>query len=142
MTGRAATILADPARRLSLLLWLVSFHSIAVGLGMIWQPPAVLSGLGYAPVGEPFFPVQGGVFHIVMAVGYALAARNLDGNRCLVKFTVLVKFMATVFLLVYWLFVARIPVVLGSGISDGIMAVLVGIGYLTWSRRAVKGGTE
>ncbi len=132
MIRNDGNMLADPSRRLALLLWLVSAHSTAVGLGMIWQPDAIFSSLGYAPVGEPFFPVQGGVFHIVMAFGYARAAHNMAENRCLVVFAVLVKSIATVFLLAYWIFVARISVLLLSGIVDGIMALLIGVGYRTW----------
>lgn len=130
------SILRAPARRLSLLLVLVSAHSAAVGVGLIAQPPALLARMGYAPVGDPFFPVQGGVFHIVMAVGYAMAAADLDRNRCLAFFSVVVKVAATVFLVGYWLLIRRIDVVLMSGIVDGLMALALGLGYAAWRRTA------
>lgn len=135
-------LIADPARRLSLLLWLVAVHSAVVGLGLIWQPAGLFARLGYAPVGEPFFPVQGGVFHVVMAVGYALAARDLPGNRCLVSFAIVVKAAATVFLVGYWLLKARLDVVLLSGIGDGLMAALIWAGYVSWRRQGIRGGTR
>ena len=122
----------DPARRLTLLLYLVGVHSVAVGLGMIWQPVNLLEAMGCAPVGEPFFPAQGGVFHIVMAMGYVLAARDLANHRSLIRFAILVKSVATGFLLIYWMAVDPITVVLASGIGDGIMAVLLFVGYKTW----------
>jgi hypothetical protein len=136
------SLITDPARRLSLLLWLVAVHSAVVGLGLIWQPAGLFARLGYAPVGEPFFPVQGGVFHVVMAIGYALAARDLAGNRCLASFAIVVKAAATVFLIGYWLLEARLAVVLLSGIGDGLMAVLIGVGYASWRRQGIRGGTR
>ena len=71
-------LLADPSRRLRLLLRLVAAHSLAVGLALVLAPADVFVRLGYAPLGERFFPVQGGVFHIVMAAGYLMAARDLS----------------------------------------------------------------
>ena len=135
----ATGILADPGRRLRLLLSLVAVHSAVVGLGLIWQPAGLFARLGYTPVGEPFFPVQGGVFHIVMAIGYLLASRDLVGNRCLTAFAIVVKAAATLFLLTYWLVANRLTVVLLSGIGDGVMAVLLRIGYVTWRRDSARG---
>ena len=134
--------IADPSRRLSLLLWLVAAHSAVVGFGLICQPAGLFARLGYAPVGEPFFPVQGGVFHVVMAIGYALAARDLCNNRCLAAFAIVVKVAATVFLISYWLLEARLAVVLLSGIGDGVMAVLIWAGYASWRRSCTLGGTR
>lgn len=62
-------ILASPLGQLQALLWLVALHSLAVGVGLLLQPADLLARAGYAPVGEPYFPSQGGVFHVVMAVG-------------------------------------------------------------------------
>jgi hypothetical protein len=134
--------LTDPTRRLSLLLKLVAAHSALVGLGLIWQPASLFESLGYAPVGEPFFPIQGGVFHVVMAIGYYLAARDLAGNRCLAAFAIVVKTAATIFLLIYWMFVAHISVVLLSGIGDGLMAVFIWVGYISWRRQVAGGGSR
>ena len=46
------------------------------------------------PVGEPFFVAQGGVFHLVMAAAYLLAARDPARQRGLVDFSILVKLAA------------------------------------------------
>ncbi len=130
-------ILAQPARRLRVLLWLVAAHSAVVGLGLILQPPALLARLGFTGPGDPFFPAQGGVFHIVMAVGYALAARDIDARSSLVVFAVVVKVLATVFLVGYWLHDPRAAVVLLSGIGDGVMAVLLAAGYRSWRKSTI-----
>ena len=118
--------------QLQLLLWLVALHSLAVGVGLVLHPARMLAAAGYAPVGEDFFPVQGGVFHLVMAVGYALGARDPERNAALIRFAVLVKLLACVFLLSYWLGQRHLLVVLGSGLVDGAMAVLILIAYRRW----------
>ena len=132
-------LLTDPARRLSLLLWLIALHSTAVGIGLIWHPPALLAKMGYAPCSEPFFPTQGGVFHVVMAVCYGMAAWNPRRNRALVTFTITVKLIATLFLILYWAFAARLPMILFSGLGDGAMAAAVVWAYATWRSNDIKG---
>lgn len=89
--------------RLSLVLWAIALHSFLVGLGLIMQPPVIMKLFGFKSCGEHFFPAQGGVFHIVMAFAYAMAAGNLQKNRALVIFSIGVKAAATVFLLIYFL---------------------------------------
>ncbi|MBU8871676.1 MAG: hypothetical protein KOO60_12490 [Gemmatimonadales bacterium] len=117
---------------LKIWLWLMAFHSFAVGLGLIWHPAILLSRLGYVPCSEPFFPTQGGVFHIVMAVGYSMAAWNPSNFRCLVIFSIVVKVMATVFLAVYWFINPSLWVVLMSGLADGAMAIILAFLYNRW----------
>lgn len=134
------TLLHHPERRLSTLLWLVALHSAAVGFGLIWHPPELLASMGYAPCSEPFFPTQGGVFHVIMAVGYAMAAADIARWRSLAVFTVVVKALAFVFLLVYWALAARLPLVLFSGLADGAMAICVAWAYRTWLRAVENRG--
>lgn len=122
----------QPAWRLRAVLVLAALHSAGVGLGLILHPSSVLVWLGYAPVNEPFFPTQGGVFHLVMAMGYGMAAHDLVRHRCLVVFAVAVKTIAFVFLLVYWLFVSSLPIVLLSGIGDGLLAAALAWLYAAW----------
>lgn len=129
-----------PGWRLQFVLGLAAVHSAAVGLGLILHPAPVLAWLGYAPVNEPFFPTQGGVFHLVMALGYGMSARNLERFRCLAVFAVVVKIIATIFLLVYWLFVSSLPIVLLSGIGDGLLAAALGWFYVSWRRQQLIGG--
>jgi len=128
-----------PRAHLQLVLWLVAAHSVAVGLGLLWQRPALLLRLGFAPISEPFFPAQGGVMHLILATGYALAARDPAGRGILVVFAVFVKTAATVFLILWWLFAARQWGVLASGVSDGLMALLIAGAYVRWRRSAPSG---
>jgi len=132
-------VLKNPALRLRTLLWLVAAHSAGVGLGLILHPASILSQAGYAPVSEPFFPVQGGVFHLVMALGYSIAAVDPLRHRSLVIFAILVKCVATVFLVVYWLAAGHLLVVLASGIMDGFMAALLAMATVSWDRAREKG---
>jgi len=111
----------------------LALHSVAVGLGLIWHPAALLGQMGYAPCSEPFFPTQGGVFHIVMAVGYSLAAWDLLRFRCLVVFAIVVKVLATIFLITYWLINPSLQVILLSGLADGVMAGVLTVLYRRWS---------
>ncbi len=116
-------------KRLSILLWLVGIHSFIVGIGLIAHPEPVLAYWGFSRVTENFFPAQGGVFHVLMAIGYVMAALNLEQNRGLVVFSIIVKGLATVFLFTYYFAVEPISLVLLSGIVDGLMALLIYWGY-------------
>jgi len=129
-------MLRNPSRRLRALLWILALHSLAVCIGLVLQPSSVLAQAGYQPVGEPFFPVQGGVFHLIMAVAYLLAASEPRRHLCLVQFSLIVKSVATVFLLAYWLFVSRIFAVLASGLVDGAMALALLWAYRSWRRQS------
>jgi len=117
---------------LQLLLWAIALHSAAVGVGLVLHPAALLATMGYAPVGEPFFPTQGGVFHFVMAVCYVLGARDPERNAPLIRFAVIVKFMAMIFLVGYWLLNRDLLMVLGSGLADGAMGVVLAVVYRRW----------
>jgi uncharacterized membrane protein len=114
---------------LSLFLWLVAIHSFLVGIGLIVLPLPLLKLFGYGVCAERFFPSQGGVFHIAMAVGYAMGAYNLKSYDCLIIFSIIVKFIATVFLFTYFFLVSSIWLVLLSGISDFLMGLIVLILY-------------
>ncbi len=71
---------------LSLFLWLVAIHSFLVGVGLILLPSSLIDFFGYETCAERLFPSQGGVFHIAMAVGYAMAAFNISRFECLIVF--------------------------------------------------------
>ncbi len=117
--------LTDWSKYLSIFLWLVTIHSLFVGVGLILLPDSFLDFFGYNECTERFFPSQGGVFHIAMAVGYAMAAFNLKRYECLIIFSIVVKFMATIFLFTYFIFVSSIWLVLLSGISDFLMGSII-----------------
>lgn len=124
-----STIQNNSTKLLSIFLWLVALHSFAVGVGLIVLPLSLLKFFGYGVCAERFFPSQGGVFHIAMAVGYAMAAYNLKRYECLIIFSIVVKFMATVFLFTYFILVSSIWLVLLSGISDFLMGLIILILY-------------
>jgi hypothetical protein len=114
-----------PRTLLTILLYLVALHSFCVGLALIVLPLSTLEYFGYEGYAGNFFKAQGGIFHIVMSIIYIVAARNVDKNRILIYITLTAKFIATVFLLGYWLFFEHIWMVLASGIGDFIMGICV-----------------
>lgn len=118
-------ILSNPAKRLSLLLWLIAVHSFGVGLGLMIHPQSLLTMVGFNALSEPFFPTQGGIFHIIMAVGYAIGARDVAKNQLIINFAIFVKTVATIFLFGYFFVIQPIWVVLLSGLGDGAMAIVL-----------------
>jgi hypothetical protein len=120
-------------RLLSILLWLIALHSFIVGLCLITFSPALLNDFGYQ-VSEKFFAVQGGVFHIVLVVAYVMAAVDVGGSEKLIWLAITAKFIATVFLSVYFFLVKPIPVVLVSGIGDFLMGISLLLLFLNLKR--------
>lgn len=110
---------------LSTLLWGVTAHSMAVGVGLLLLPSSVLEVFGYRPISEPFFLKQGGIFHVAMCLVYGSAARDPLKNAICVRLTVAVKLIAAVFLSLYFLFGAPILTVILAAGADLGMAVLV-----------------
>lgn len=112
-------------KHLKILLFLVALHSFFVGLGLIFIPSHFFVEIGYHQICENFFRAQGGVFHLVMVVAYSFAALNPIVNKPMVKFSIIAKFIATFFLIFYFLFVENIIVVLLSGLGDFAMGGLI-----------------
>ena len=110
---------------LKILLWLIMFHSFANGVGLIIQIPVVMHFFGFGGCHEHFFPAQGGTFHVVMAIGYGMAAWNPIKYRCLIIFSIIVKLCAMVFLLTYYFFFESIWTLLFSGVVDGLMGIFL-----------------
>ncbi len=110
---------------LSVLLYLIALHSFIVGFALVIIPIDALDFFGYNNYEGSFFKVQGGVFHLVMALIYFIAARDLSRNRILIYLTIIFKFTATAFLFSYYLFIDRIWMVAASGAGDFIMGILV-----------------
>lgn len=124
-------------RLLPLVLWGMAVHTAAVGTGLLLHPQTLLDLLGFDALAQPFFIMQGGVFHWLMGAAYGTAARAPRRHRALIEFAILVKSVAAVFLITYWL-VARDPwSVLASGVVDGAMALVL---WLLWRR--VAGAAE
>ena len=125
-------------RILSISLWIIAAHSFAVGIGLIAHLPWMMSRSGFTSVEEPFFLTQGGVFHIVMAVGYAMAATDLKSFHCLAFFAVIVKCMATVFLFIYYFGVKENGTIIISALVDGLFATTLFIEYRAFKRTFAK----
>jgi hypothetical protein len=110
---------------LPMFLWLMAIHSFIVGLGLILSPAEFFEFLGYNSITERFFPTQGGVFHILMSVGYLLAILKLKESYDLVIFSIIVKTTASFFLIIYFLTALPKMIILLSGVSDGVMAIIL-----------------
>ena len=115
---------------LRILLWLIAAHSFTVALFLIMLSDEGMRFFGFSG-GNPFFQVQGGVFHIVMCTAYLLAATDLRSARKLILFIIGAKTTAAIYLLIYFAFIDQICMVLISGLADGVMALLV---FLLWNR--------
>jgi hypothetical protein len=119
---------------LSVFLWLVAIHSFLVGVGLVVLPTSAFEYFGFNPTFERFFSTQGGVFHIAMSVGYAMAGFDKIKYRQLIVFSIIVKFIATVFLISYFLIISPQWLILMSGISDFLMGVIILYLYLVLNR--------
>jgi len=117
--------LATPTALLCLVLYLVALHSLLVGMTLMANPKGLMRWAGFEVNPEPFFAAQAGVFHIVLAAGYAIAAAGFPDTSSLVQFSVLVKAIATFFLLLYYLLKDRKWVILASGCIDGCMGAAI-----------------
>ncbi|MEE4255583.1 MAG: hypothetical protein V2I47_00950 [Bacteroidales bacterium] len=115
---------------LSFFLWLLALHSFTVALFLIFLNEEGIRYFGFNG-GNPFFQVQGGVFHIVMCGAYILAAIDPGSCRKLIIFIIGAKTIALVYLLVYYFFIDGITMVLVSGLADGMMALIV---FLLWKK--------
>lgn len=110
---------------LKLFLILTAIHSLAVGLGLIVLPNSMIELFGFVNQSDRFFRTQGGVFHIVMALGYYIASRRPSECDYMIYFIIAVKLIATIFLLSYYIFITPIITVILSGIADFAMALAI-----------------
>jgi hypothetical protein len=115
---------------LKIFLWLVAIHSFLVGLFLILLPESWLDFFGYYNYRRTFFQVQGGVFHLVMAFGYWLTARDPVRERALMYLIIFAKGLATVFLSLYYFYVERIWIVLISAAGDACMGIIILIAFI------------
>ena len=103
----------------------MALHSFGVGIGMIILPIDWIAYFDIIPSKHRFFITQGGIFHILMAVAYSVAALDVTKNDSLIIFSIIVKSSATIFLFSYYAFVNHFLIVLGSGVVDLTMAMAV-----------------
>lgn len=109
---------------LKVLLYLFAIHSVIAGFLLIVLPGEGLAQLGF-PVSNRFFTTQSGVFHIVMAVCYVMAADVPEKSRLLINFIIVAKLIASIFLMTYFFIIERITLVFIFGIGDFLMAVVL-----------------
>ena len=114
-----------PSRRLSVFLLLVAAHSFTVGILLVIQPPVLMALMGFGVIEQPFFPCQGGVFHMIMAIAYVCGAFDVRKNRNMIIFAIIVKMAAAGFLFSYFYFMERLIVVFLSGVVDLGMGVII-----------------
>ncbi|HGY57214.1 MAG TPA: hypothetical protein ENK44_16010 [Caldithrix abyssi] len=116
-------------RRLQWLLYLMAIHSFGVGIGLILQPESLMRLLGFPEITQPFFPAQGGIFHLIMAAAYFLAGRDRNKYNILITFSIFVKTTATLFLFTFYIFIEAVPLIILSAVGDGMMALLLYLFY-------------
>jgi len=133
---RKEGIMADFSNRtlLVILLWIFVVHSTVVALLLIFLPAESLHYFGYSGYQGRFFQVQGGVFHLVMAVAYLIAAVKTEKAGLIIIFIIVAKTMATVFLLSYFFLSEHIWILLPSAAGDGAMAVLLFLFYRRYTK--------
>ena len=104
-------------------VFLISLHSLIIGLMLIFASQWVLNFAGWAHVDHLFFPRQSGAFHIILALGYFWEYRSHGTIRLLL----LAKATAVIFLLIMspWREAWSVPF---SGVFDGLM--LVGMAWI------------
>jgi hypothetical protein len=118
-------LLKHSDRFLSTVLWLVAVHSIVIGLALITQPVILMEWSGFRSEYESFFPTQGGVFHLLMTVAYVMGAINGQKYHYLIVFSIVVKAVATAFLLIYCFAVEFKWAILIFGLVDGVMGAMI-----------------
>ena len=110
---------------LQMVLWLVAIHSLGMGLTLIAQPTDLMKFAGFNPDCDHFFPAQGGVFHLIMVIVYTMGATHIEKYHYFIVFSIFVKAAATFFLLIYSFTVEFKWIIFLSGITDGIMGLMI-----------------
>ena len=118
-------LLKRPEKALSTVLWIVASHSFLLGVGLILQPPTVIKCLGFEPIGEPFFPAQGGTFHMCMGIAYLMGAVDIEKYYSLILFSIIVKSGAALFLTLYCIVVDFKWFILFCAIIDAVMGLAI-----------------
>ncbi len=131
-------ILVDPRLRLQFFLWCAAGQSLVVGFVLLSQPALIMKLLGSGSFPGYFFWAQGGVFHIILSFLFHIAARDVDGQSLMVIFSIIVKAVATIFLLVYFFFVDSILLALLAGIGEGVLGVLILFSYIFYRKRVIS----
>jgi len=119
------SLLKQPDKLLRIVLWMVALHSFSMGLTLIAQPTFLMKMAGFGQTCDRFFPTQGGIFHMLMAVAYLMGAVNIEKYYYIIIFSIIVKATATFFLMLYCFAVDFKWIILLSGIGDFIMGLMI-----------------
>ncbi len=119
------SLLKHASGRLTFFLYLIALHSICVGLGLIFLPDNIFFLIGFEISPNRFFETQGGVFHLIMAMIYSLAAFNPKDNRILIWISISAKGIAVGFLWVYYFFISPIWMIFISGVGDAAVGIIL-----------------
>ncbi len=111
------------------MLWLMALHSFGVALGLIFLPTKLLPLFGFYGYSGRFFQIQAGVFHIVMAAAYLMAAYQIERSPGLIQFSIYAKTIAFIFLLTSFIFFTQGWMILLSALVDGLMALILFLLY-------------
>jgi len=117
------------------ILWLVAIHSICFGIALVILPISFIEFFGFR-LEEKFFADQGGVFHLVVAVAYIWAALDLENSFKLIVLSCTAKFVATIFLVSYYIFGSHIFMVIFSGFADFMMGMAILVLYLLYRKQS------
>ena len=126
--------LKQPEKILQTVLGLVAAHSVVMGLVLISQPAFLMKLSGFSGDYERFFPAQGGVFHLLMAVAYLMGATNIQKYHHFIVFSIFVKAVATFFLMMYCFAAEFKWIVLLSGIGDCVMGLMIYVAFQNYLR--------
>lgn len=118
-----------------LLIILIALHSLAFGLVLLWAPSWAFQFGGWEDVEPLFFPRQGGVFHIVVAIGYLIEHFRYRGVLLLLT----AKAVATVFLFGITVLGDSVWVIPFSGAVDALMGIVV---YLVHRQVSISGSEK
>jgi len=135
MSSVGRRLLSDPRRLFDLerwTVWLVALHSAVVGLMLLGFPAWSARFGGWSGASPLFFPMQAGVFHFVVVLGYVQEFHAQRGVRLLVA----TKTIAFVFLISAWLSGEAAWSVPFSGFADGAMGL--GVALIDRARRRAE----
>ena len=75
-----------------------------------------------------------------MAIGYAMAAYDLKRFKQLIVFSIIVKFIATIFLLLYFIILSSQLLIVLSGSSDFVMGLVILFLYKKLDQKLIYNG--
>ena len=107
----------------TLLVFLISLHSLILGFAMVFRPTWTLNLFGWDYQGPMFFPTQTGIFLILFGILFILFLQQ----RHLIWFIIVIKGTAVIFLLSqkYSLGSDAPRTILIAAVFDGLMCLSV-----------------